>query len=82
MDCSGTPPAGLEECCNPALPKTIQERAWTSPVWYRPEAFSRLDARLTFADSRLGNVLDHGLDIVHPPLWYAAWAAGLTTKAI
>lgn len=38
-------------------------------------------ARLTFADSRLGNVLDHGLDIVHPPIWYAAWAAGLTTKA-
>jgi phosphatidylglycerophosphate synthase len=38
-------------------------------------------ARLTFADSKLGNVLDHGLDIVHPPLWYAAWAAGLTTKA-
>src|SRR3546814_21049992 len=34
-------------------------------------------ARLTFTDSRLGNVLDHGLDIVHPPLWYFAWAWGL-----
>lgn len=34
-------------------------------------------ARLTFTDSRLGNVLDHGLDIVHPPLWYVAWAWGL-----
>ncbi len=35
-------------------------------------------ARLTFSSSALGNVLDHGLDIVHPPFWYAAWAIGLT----
>ena len=34
-------------------------------------------ARLTFTDSRIGNVLDHGLDIVHPPFWYLAWAWGL-----
>lgn len=34
-------------------------------------------ARLTFTSSALGNVLDHGLDIVHPPFWYAAWAIGL-----
>lgn len=34
-------------------------------------------ARLTFTDSRLGNILDHGLDIIHPPLWYVAWALGL-----
>jgi phosphatidylglycerophosphate synthase len=34
-------------------------------------------ARLTLTDSALGNVLDHGLDIVHPPLWYLAWAWGL-----
>jgi hypothetical protein len=34
-------------------------------------------ARLTFTDSKLGNALDHGLDIVHPPLWYLGWAFGL-----
>ncbi|WP_374383576.1 CDP-alcohol phosphatidyltransferase family protein [Dongia sp.] len=34
-------------------------------------------ARLTFTDSALGNVLDHGLDIVHPPFWYFGWAIGL-----
>jgi phosphatidylglycerophosphate synthase len=34
-------------------------------------------ARLTFTDSKLGNVLDHGLDLVHPPFWYCAWAYGL-----
>jgi phosphatidylglycerophosphate synthase len=35
-------------------------------------------ARLTFTDSAIGNVLDHGLDIVHPPFWYFGWAIGLT----
>jgi phosphatidylglycerophosphate synthase len=34
-------------------------------------------ARVTVTSSRLGDVLDHGLDLVHPPLWYAAWGAGL-----
>jgi phosphatidylglycerophosphate synthase len=34
-------------------------------------------ARLTLTDSKIGNVLDHGLDQVHPPFWYFAWAWGL-----
>lgn len=39
-------------------------------------------ARLTFTDSKLGNLLDHGLDIVHPPLWYVAWALGLSAGSL
>jgi phosphatidylglycerophosphate synthase len=38
-------------------------------------------ARLTFTDSKLGNVLDHGLDLVHPPFWYCAWAYGLSLQS-
>lgn len=34
-------------------------------------------ARLTFRASKLGHVLDHGLDVVHPPFWYSAWAFAL-----
>jgi phosphatidylglycerophosphate synthase len=39
-------------------------------------------ARLTFTDSKIGNVLDHGLDLVHPPFWYCAWAYGLSAGAL
>ena len=34
-------------------------------------------ARLTLTDSKIGNLLDHGTDIVHPPFWYFAFAWGL-----
>ncbi|PSJ18614.1 CDP-alcohol phosphatidyltransferase family protein [Nitrosomonas supralitoralis] len=34
-------------------------------------------ARVTVTSSRIGDVMDHGLDIVHPPLWYLAWGMGL-----
>ena len=34
-------------------------------------------ARCTITSSRLGDVLDHGIDLVHPPFWWWAWGVGL-----
>lgn len=34
-------------------------------------------ARCTLTSSRLGNALDHGTDLIHPPIWWWAWGVGL-----
>jgi phosphatidylglycerophosphate synthase len=33
-------------------------------------------ARCTGTSSEWGNILDHGVDLVHPPFWYWAWGMG------
>ncbi|MDT8344125.1 MAG: CDP-alcohol phosphatidyltransferase family protein [Thermohalobaculum sp.] len=33
-------------------------------------------ARVTVSASKLGDVLDHGIDLIHPPFWWWAWAVG------
>jgi phosphatidylglycerophosphate synthase len=38
-------------------------------------------ARVTLTASKIGNVLDHGIDLLHPPFWYVAWFYGLATAA-
>ena len=38
-------------------------------------------ARITLQSSKWGNVFDHGIDLVHPPFWYWAWAVGLQGSA-
>lgn len=36
-------------------------------------------ARVTVSSSRFGDFLDHGIDLIHPPLWYVAWGMGLAS---
>ncbi|MEE8311542.1 MAG: DUF3604 domain-containing protein [Candidatus Binatia bacterium] len=48
VDCDDLPsvPPNYTSCCNPLWPKTIQERAWSSPVFYRPESFSKFKSSI------------------------------------
>jgi len=34
-------------------------------------------ARCTITSSAIGNIFDHGIDLIHPPFWYWGWLAGL-----
>jgi hypothetical protein len=38
VDCANPArlPTGYEPCCDQRYPKIVQERAWTSPIWYSP----------------------------------------------
>lgn len=59
---------------------------WTGQYWPGAAAgfiFMVLDtvdgklARCTGASSKWGGVLDHGVDLIHPPFWWWAWEHGL-----
>jgi hypothetical protein len=40
VDCSvpATITTGFEACCDGSIPAKVQERAWTSPIWYTPDS--------------------------------------------
>lgn len=38
-------------------------------------------ARVTVTSTKWGNIFDHGIDLIHPPLWYLAWGLGLVSFA-
>jgi hypothetical protein len=52
VDCSnpGSVPTEYSECCGTLVEKTVQERAWTSPIFYQPEGFG-VKGRMRFGDA-------------------------------
>ncbi len=39
-------------------------------------------ARTTMTSSKWGDILDHGIDLIHPPFWYVAWGLGLPALGV
>lgn len=46
IDCNGVVPPEFTLCCDGSVPETIQERAVTSPIFYRPDTFSKMRAKV------------------------------------
>lgn len=74
VDCSrpdDVPPA-LVACCDPHIEKAIQERAWASPIWFRPDGLGAVEGTIRFVDANadelrlevpLGGGLAHDLAV-------------------
>ena len=62
VDCSRpeSVPSELIACCDPTAPRTHQERAWASPIWYRPDGLGAAYGAIRFGEGGLDEI---GLEI-------------------
>jgi hypothetical protein len=57
----------LSEANDPFLSPVVQERAWTSPVWYRHEGIAEVAGGITFGRGKGRDALDVTLRLAAPP---------------
>lgn len=62
-DDPATVPEEFSNCCSPLFPRSLQERAWTSPIFYSPSGSSDSNCgtgRLAGSGAAAGRVIRHG----------------------
>ncbi len=80
VDCSnpGSVPSQYAECCTGIVDKTVQERAWTSPIFYQPERLGVKKGRILFGSGSGADKLHLALTIGRVPPELDVKTNGLT----
>jgi len=80
VDCSnpGSVPSQYAECCTGIVDKTVQERAWTSPIFYQPERLGVKKGRILFGSGSGADKLHLDLTIGRVPPELDVKTNGLT----